>query len=559
MQNRTALITTFDKTGIIDFAKRLKQLSFRIISTGKTWNTLSHAGISAETVSEYTATEELLDGRVKTLHPKIFAGLLARKEKKNELDELATAEIAFIDLVIVNLYPFEKVKNKKISLEQTLDYIDIGGISLIRAAAKNFSSVTTVCEIDDYERVVSLLETQNCITSEINRELAIKAFQLTSQYDKLISEFLLENKNIKPQKNINFDVYHKEKLRYGENPQQKASFYSTTQKNQRVKKISGIKDLSYNNYLDIDIAKKILLNFKSDTSAAVVIKHNIPCGMATGSTITQSVIKAWEGDPISAFGGVVAVNKPVDLEMIQYLRDNSSEHFTYAWDGVEFIPQKISKKFVDLLIAPSFDETVIQYLQDTQDNIRLAEISLNNSPDFKQDIRILSDGILVQENIFLNEFLINVTDNQPPFPLYLLAKFGIIAALYAKSNACVLVREYEEQFFQLIGMGNGQPNRISSMLNLAIPQAKRVLKNEYEKLEGTSSIIYETWEKEQLKKILCVSDGFFPFTDIIKVFVDNKIQFIVQPGGSKQDKQVIDMCRQYNIIMFFTQKRYFKH
>lgn len=498
---KLALISVYDKTGIVDFANELQeQFNFEIISTGKTAQLLAEKCLKITSVSDFTKFPEILDGRVKTLHPMIFGGILADLTNKKHVSELRKYEMRPFSLVVVNLYPFEK--------ERTIEQIDIGGVSLIRAAAKNYSSVGVVCSPEDYGYVLSEMQVNNgMMTLETRKKLAAKAFRTTAYYDTLISEYLGKK-------------YFEEKfvlafsktmdLRYGENPHQKGAFY--TKGGFDFKQIQG-KKLSFNNILDVDAAVNVLSFLDLKRSCAVVVKHTNPCGVAYGGDIYQAFERAWSGDTLAAFGGIVGVNETVDEKLATHM---------------------IQKGFFEVLVCPEISEKALEAFS-VKKNLRIMvnpgikNLKVNEELDFKH----VRGGILVQEpdTYELKPTDLKIVTKKRPTKLQMNNLFlAWELARVSKSNTIVLVKNEA-----LVSSGVGQQDR-KRCCELAVSKAGKRSKN-----------------------CVCASDAFFPFSDGPEILIKAGVKAIIQPGGSIRDQETIDLCNKYKVAMVFTGVRCFKH
>lgn len=496
---KRALISVYDKTGIVDFAQKLTKSGYEIISTGGTSKILKDNGIEAIEVSDVTKFEEILSGRVKTLHPAIFAGILATDAQADEIQKL---EITPIDLVVVNLYPFEEASKKDFIMKDLVEYIDIGGVSLLRAAAKNFERVSVVSSPEQYAG----FKPENSL--ECRQKLAKEAFLLTSKYDSLIANSLSQGAGLG--ESMNLSLSKKSDLRYGENPHQKAALYSF-QKEVDYEILNG-KELSYNNIVDVASALDIVSEFY-DVSAVSIIKHNNPCGVALGADIHDAYLRAFDCDPISAFGGIIAFTQKVTLAVAKHA------------SGI----------FLEVLVAPDFEPEALELLKQKK-NLRL--IKLNTKlEDYKKlktlDVKASPFGVLVQDadvkDLDKDTFKV-VTKKKPTQEQLEDMIFAWKVAKYAKSNAIVVVKDK-----RTLGIGIGQTSRIGSM-EIALNQAC-----------------------DDTKDAVIASDGFFPAVDNIHAAAQGRIGAIIQPGGSIKDEDVIKECDKYEISMVTTGIRHFRH
>ncbi len=505
-----------------------------MISTGGTAGVLKNAGIKVKDVSELTGFPEMMDGRVKTLHPKIHGAILGLRDNPSHVKEAAEQGIEFIDIVVVNLYPFEKTIAEGGNLEDAIENIDIGGPALVRAAAKNYRHVAVITDPLDYPLILKELRHHE-ISLETKERLAVKAFRRIADYDCAIDTYLsqtLANEDI-----LRLKFVEGRTLRYGENWHQRAKFYREEVSEPSVanaKQLHG-KALSYNNYLDAESALNLALGFK-DSIAVVVVKHCNPCGFATGKTLTEALSRAWEGDPMSSFGSIICMTRKPDLATVEYLKG----------------------RFVEMIIAPGYDEDALFFLKNKSKDLRILELSLENGVPFENTYRYIIGGMLVQSR---NRGLYEKWEvaTQHPFPEEKrgLAEFALTACKYTRSNAVVLAREYEKGFYQILAIGAGQPNRVDAIRKLAATKAVENLKMLYEREKPRVS------EDEYIKSIMgeCVlaSDAFFPFDDSIIYSAENNIRYIVSPGGSIRDKEVIDAANRLGVSLVFTGMRHFLH
>lgn len=537
MPVRRALISVSDKTGVVDFARKLSEHGVEILSTGGTSNTLKNNNIPVIPIDSYTGHPEIMDGRVKTLHPKVHGGILAIRDNPMHVKQMKENGIEPIDLVVVNLYPFQKtVSNPDVSIAEAIENIDIGGPTMVRSSAKNHAYVTIIVDPADYSLIFSELKENGGISFETRKKMAVKAFRHTADYDAAIDKYL---SGVYLDEQILRVYYNKgEKLRYGENPHQEAVFYKSTNNDgaslARSVKIHG-KELSYNNIVDGDAALEIIKEIE-DSPAVSVIKHTNPCGFATGADLGLALEAAWSGDPVSAFGSIIALSRKMDLKTAQAL----------------------SGRFVEMVIAPDFDPQAIEFLEKKSSSIRLlATGELKNRSSKQQSLRFVSGGLLCQSSD--NEIFTkweSVTKIPFPEEKKMLAQFALIAVKHTKSNAIVLAQQYAPGYFKVLGMGAGQPNRVDSFKKLALARAVENLKNQYlyEKKD-----LPEDGRFPELADVVLASDAFFPFPDIIEEAYASGVRYIVQPGGSKKDTEIIETCDRLGISMAFTGMRHFYH
>jgi phosphoribosylaminoimidazolecarboxamide formyltransferase/IMP cyclohydrolase len=507
---KKALISVSDKSNLKLILPILKKFNYEIISSGGSYKTIKDMGYNCVEISNYTGFSEMLDGRVKTLHPKIHAGILSVRKNRKHSKELKKHKISNIDLVIVNLYPFQKKMREKIKIDKLIEYIDIGGPALIRAAAKNFNDVTIISNIDDYSFLIKELKINNGITSiKFRKHMSAKAFSLTAYYDSAIANWLNNQLSIKfpEKKTLHGELL--QNLRYGENPHQRAKLYITTN-NLGLNKLHG-KDLSYNNYNDIYSALEILKSFKKN-EGVTIIKHANPCGVSIEKNQFKSFKNALKCDPISAFGGIVAINSSVSIKLAL----------------------ELNKIFFEIIIAKGFNKKALKILKKRK-NVRLidcSKFSLNNSINYL----FLGNAILAQDlnNVSINNKLKIVTKNKPSLLQLTSLQFAFNMCKFVKSNAIVLVKDKST-----IGIGSGQPSRLDSC-----------------KIASNKALQFVP---EKLLNSVAASDAFFPFPDGVQKLIDEGIAAIIQPGGSVNDKKIIKVADEAGIVMAFTGKRHFKH
>ena len=504
---KRALISVSDKTNIIEFAKGLEKHGFEVISTGGTYTHLKNNGVSCISIEDVTYFPEILEGRVKTLHPKIHGGLLSKRGNELHNKHVAENNIEYIDLVCVNLYPFEAtVKKEGVSEEEIIENIDIGGPSMLRSAAKNFNDVAVVTDINDYAKVLEELE-QGGITYETRRALAIKVFSTTASYDAAIANYFNKKDNLVPER-LTLSYKLQDSLRYGENPHQKAYHYVQDNNEsyalQNAVQLHG-KEMSYNNIQDASAALDILSEFEEITCVAV--KHMNPCGVATGNSVFEAYSRAYEADPVSIFGGIVAVNGKVDKETAE----------------------KMHSIFLEIILATDYDEEALEILTKKK-NLRIYKLSEKNN-NHEQQIKSVRGGILVQDfNDKLADEYESVTDKKVDEAQQKDIEFGLKVVKHVKSNAIVVVKDG-----QTLGIGAGQMNRVGSC-KIALEQAG-----------------------EKARGAVLASDAFFPMRDSADIAADYDIAAIVQPGGSIRDQESIDACNEKGVAMVFSKIRHFKH
>jgi len=504
---RRALISVFDKTGIVGLAESLNQHGVEIISTGGTAKTLGDAGLPVKGISTYTGFPEIMDGRVKTINPLVEGGILGLRDKHAE--EAKTNNIGWIDLVVCNLYPFSKIISRDdCDLMTAMENVDIGGPTMIRSAAKNVGWVTALVDPQDYQGIIDELDEFAEISFETRKELSAKAFGHTAQYDTIIHNYL---KDEKLSNDFSLTYNKHSAMRYGENPHQSAAAYqypNDRSKNILNAKIHQGKQLSYNNIMDADAALSCLKEF--DQTACVVVKHANPCGVAIGEEIADVYTRAFNADSLSAFGGIIALNRTCTVA----------------------VAEAISSIFVEIILAPSFDEDALSVLSKKK-NLRVLEVGDITGRENKLEYRNVDGGILVQDtdtSVLTLDELKTVTKVVPSDTEMKTMLFGWKVLKHVKSNAILLVKNNET-----VGIGAGQVSRVDAV-NIA-------LKKSGERLDNS---------------ILC-SDAFFPFRDSIDKIANTGIVAVIQPGGSVRDQEVIAACNDHGIAMVFTGRRCFKH
>jgi phosphoribosylaminoimidazolecarboxamide formyltransferase / IMP cyclohydrolase len=560
MKIKRALVSVFDKAGIIDFVRELHKNEIEIISTGGTAKSIRDAGIPVKDVSEVTGFPETMNGRVKTLHPLIHGGILACRDNDEHMQSVSDLKIPLIDLIVVNLYPFlEVIKDENVALDIAIENIDIGGPTMIRAAAKNYKHVTVVTDPTDYNKIIRQINEKGEVNLETRANLAIKVFHTISQYDGAIDTYL--SQKIADESRLHMCYTGGETLRYGENSHQQAKFYkdlNSTETSTADADVLNGKAMSYNNYVDANAALEVVKDLPADKPAVSVIKHMNPCGLATGQTVGEAIARAWEGDVISAFGGVIATNSKVDMAFAEFLKGDSVKHLSYSVVDGEYIPAEVpTGKFVEVVIAPDYDDDAFEFLKAKSKTIRL----LKTKPTIEKEkttFRSITGGLLVQtrDDQLMDRFEV-VTEKQFSDSYKALAEFTIVACKNTKSNAIVLGREYLPNQFQVIGMGAGQPNRVDSMRKLSITKARENMRREFDARDIQGD--FETWWLEQVGKMVLVSDAFFPFDDTVREAASFGIKHIIQPGGSMRDDDAIKACNELGVAMAFTGLRHFNH
>lgn len=499
---KRALISVFDKNGILEFANFLVNHGVEIISTGGTYKHLKENGVPVIEVAEVTGAPEMLDGRVKTLHPVIHGGILAIRDNAEHMATIKERGISTIDMVVVNLYPFFKKVNEDLTFEEKVEFIDIGGPTMLRSAAKSFHDVVVISDTADYETVMKEMEAGE-VTFETKKRLAGKVFNLTSAYDAAISQFLLGDEM---PKYLNASYEKLMDLRYGENPHQKAAYYISTTDTGAMKDFDQLngKELSFNNLRDMDVAWRTVCEFTEP--ACCGLKHSTPCGAAIGKNVYEAYTKAYECDPVSIFGGIVALNKEVDADTAR----------------------EMVKIFLEIVIAPSFTDEALEVLR-TKKNLRV--IKCKHTPQDKINMVKVDGGLLIQdEDLSFTTDYEAVTEKAPTAEEMENLIFGMKVVKHVKSNAIVVVKD-----MMAVGIGNGETNRIWP--------TRQAIERAGDKIEGA----------------ILASDAFFPFRDVVDECAKAGIKAIIQPGGSMRDQESIDACNEHGMSMVFTGMRHFKH
>jgi phosphoribosylaminoimidazolecarboxamide formyltransferase / IMP cyclohydrolase len=501
----SALISVYDKTNLEHIVKKLHELNVTIYSTGGTQTFIEGLGAKVVPVEELTSYPSILGGRVKTLHPKIFGGILNRRDLADDQKQIAEFAIPEIDLVIVDLYPFEDTVASGASHADIIEKIDIGGISLIRAAAKNYKDVVIIPSKNQYEPFINLLNEKQGFTSEEDRKwYATQAFDVSSHYDGEIYKYFLAN----DEGSLKVSVKEKNALRYGENPHQKGYFYGDL--NAMFQKLNG-KELSYNNLLDVDAAVNLMEEFKNDAPTFAILKHNNACGLATRNTLVQAYKDALAGDPVSAFGGVLISNTNIDLATAK----------------------EIHSLFCEVIIAPGYDAEAVELLKEKANRIILVQ---NNVALPKTQVRTALNGVLVQDKDLITDKKENFetrTNATPSAQEQEDLEFANKLVKHTKSNTIVLAKNK-----QLLASGTGQTSRVDA-LSQAIHKAQSF--------------------KFDLQGAVMASDAFFPFPDCVEIAHKAGITAVIQPGGSIKDELSINYCNANNLSMVFTGNRHFKH
>lgn len=509
---KRALVSVSEKNNLLEFVQQLVELGYEIISSGGTKKVLEQANVAVMAIDEVTNFPEILDGRVKSLHPMVHGGLLARRNDTHHQVQIKENNIQYIDLVCVNLYPFaQTILNPEATHEDKIENIDIGGPSMLRSAAKNFHDVTVVVDPQDYDLVISELRNQGQTTLETRQVLAGKVFNHTAAYDAMIANYFNEINEIKIPQKLTITYEQKQSLRYGENPHQEGAFYERLGKAPysvaSSQQLHG-KELSYNNIADANAALEILAEF--ETPAAVVVKHMNPCGVGIGETLAVAYEKAYQADPVSIFGGIVALNREVTIEVAKQLH------------GI----------FLEIVIAPSFSAEALECLKQKK-NIRLLTTDMSAALQSSQKLTTVNGGLLLQDADTLSIALENlevVTEAKPTQEDLEQLLFGFKVCKHVKSNAIILVKDG-----MTIGVGAGQMNRVGAA-KIALEQAS-----------------------EKAKGAFLASDAFLPMADTVQLAAKYGIKAIIQPGGSIKDQDSIEACNELGIAMIFTKVRHFKH
>ena len=507
-----ALVSVSDKTGVVEFAQQLRSLGWEIIATGGTMKLLRDNGVEVINISDVTGFPEICDGRVKTLHPKVHGGLLARRDDESHLQALKENSIEFIDMVCVNLYPFRQTISKPdVTMEDAIENIDIGGPSMLRSAAKNYKDVTVVCDPADYAQIIEQIKAGGNTTVETRLQLSAKAYTHTAEYDSMIATYMRKAAGLNEKLFLEFDL--KQGLRYGENPHQQAKFYAAENAGSfslaNAKQLNG-KELSYNNIQDANAALSIVREF--DEPFCVGLKHMNPCGAAIGKDVVDAWTKAYEADKVSIFGGIVAVNREVTREAAELMKPI----------------------FLEIIMAPSFSEEALEVLC-TKKNLRLLQVDMTKDDSVVNQYVSVNGGLLVQDldkSTTEVKAELCVTERKPTDEQLTDLNFGWRIVKHVKSNAIVAVKDGHT-----VGVGAGQMNRVGSA-EIALKQA------------------HAAGFKEGL---VLASDGFFPFDDSVTMAAEYGVMAIVQPGGSVRDEDSIAKANEKGITMLFTGMRHFKH
>ena len=507
-----ALVSVSDKAGVVEFCQNLVRLGWEIIATGGTQKLLDDSGVKTIGISDVTGFPEICDGRVKTLHPKVHGGLLARRDDESHLKALKDNSIEFIDMVCVNLYPFRQTISKPdVKMEDAIENIDIGGPSMLRSAAKNYRDVTVVCDPEDYARIIREIEEGGNTTLETRLQLSAKAYTHTAEYDMCIATYMRKQAELNEKLFASFDLV--QTLRYGENPHQSAKFYASSERVPyslaTAKQLNG-KEMSYNNIQDANAALNIVREFKEPF--AVGLKHMNPCGAAIGTDIKDAWVKAYEADTVSIFGGIVAVNREITKEVAELMKPI----------------------FLEIIMAPSFSEEALEILC-TKKNLRLLQVDMGELESVQTQYVSVNGGLLVQQlDTDTKEVVADmcVTERKPSAKELEDMNFGWRIVKHVKSNAIVVVKDGHT-----VGVGAGQMNRVGSA-EIALKQAEAAGFTE---------------------GLVLASDGFFPFDDTVTLAQKYGVTALVQPGGSVRDEDSVKKANEFDMTMLVTGMRHFKH
>ncbi len=503
---KRALVSVYKKDGILELCKYLEGAGYELVSTGGTAKYLSDNGLNVRKVEEVTGFPEVLGGRVKTLHPRVFSGILADKRNEEHVEQMKNVGLEFFDVVVVNLYPFEEtISREGVTEQEAIEQIDIGGVSLIRAAAKNFNSVNVLTEVGQYEEYIEMhKKTGGKIPEEYSKRLAFEAFRNITGYDYAIEEYFGKSIGVPVFPGLK-EIYP---LRYGENPHQTAVLFKENFDN--IFEVLHGKELSYNNLLDVDAAMSIIGEFEKSSPSCVIIKHGNPCGAAEGSSLKEAYIKAFQTDTVSPFGGIIIFNKRLDMEAAE----------------------EVDKIFSEIILAPDYDDDVLELLKKKK-NRRIIKFSFGH---LNYEFRRITGGVLMQERdmkVYDKEKLRIVTDAKPSERELQDCEFAYKIVKHTKSNAVIFVRN-----LQTLAIGGGQPSRVDST-KIAVSKAKQF----GIELEGS----------------VAASDAFFPFADGMIEVAKAGGKCIVQPGGSVRDEEVIKAANELGVAMLFTGYRHFRH
>lgn len=510
---KRALVSVSDKTNLIPFVQQLIENGYEIISTGGTQKAIEQAGLPVMGISEVTGFPEIMDGRVKTLHPMVHGGLLSVRTNPKHQEEMRQNGIQYIDMVVVNLYPFKQtIEKENVTFAEAIENIDIGGPSMLRSAAKNHQFVTVVCDAADYDAVIAEIKANGDTTLETRSRLAAKVFRHTAAYDAMIAQYLTDRVGEEDPENMTLTFTRKQSLRYGENPHQKAAFYAGKKQGYSMAWATQLhgKELSYNNIQDADATLQILREF--DEPTVVAVKHKNPCGVGIGKDGMEAWTRCYEADKVSIFGGIVATNQVVD----------------------EALATAMKPVFLEIILAPEFTPEALAVLT-TKKNIRLMTFDLDKSKADQKMFISVTGGMLMQsiDRAGAEDYDIKVvTKKQPTETEMRDLLFGMKVCKHVKSNAILLAKD-----MKTIGVGAGQMNRVGSA-HIALEQAK---------------------EAGHTDHICLASDAFFPFDDVVRMAAQYGVTAIIQPGGSVRDEDSIKACDELGIAMIFTGVRHFRH
>ncbi len=514
-----ALFSVSDKTGVVEFASGLVKLGWEIIATGGTMKLLQEAGLKVINISDVTGFPEICDGRVKTLHPKVHGGLLGRRDLESHKAQLAENGIEFIDMVCVNLYPFKQtIEKPDVTMEDAIENIDIGGPSMLRSAAKNWSAVTVVCNPENYDKVIAEIKEHGDTTQETRLKLSAEAYTHTAQYDMMIATYMRKAAGLNEKLFLEYDL--KQSLRYGENPHQTARFYATKKKVSfslaTAEQLNG-KELSYNNIQDANAALNIVREF--DEPFCVGLKHMNPCGAAIGKDVVEAWKKAYEADKVSIFGGIVATNREINEEVAELMKPI----------------------FLEIIMAPSFTPEALDILT-SKKNLRLLKVDMTKEEVRHNQFVSMNGGLLVQEQDVFTKTItpdMCVTEAKPSSKQLEDLQFAWKIVKHVKSNAIVVVKDG-----MTYGVGAGQMNRVGSA-EIALKQAQATLASEGKDIKEFGLVLG--------------SDGFFPFDDTVALAAEYGVKAVVQPGGSVRDEDSVKKANEFGITMLCTGMRHFKH
>lgn len=514
-----ALFSVSDKTGVVEFASELVQLGWEIIATGGTMKLLQEAGLKVTNISEVTGFPEICDGRVKTLHPKVHGALLGRRDLESHIAQLKENGIEFIDMVCVNLYPFKQtIAKPDVTMDDAIENIDIGGPSMLRSAAKNWTAVTVVCNPEHYAKIIDEIKAYGDTKKETRLQLSAEAYTHTAQYDMMIATYMRKAADLNEKLFLEYDL--KQSLRYGENPHQNAKFYASLEKVPyslaTAQQLNG-KELSYNNIQDANAALNIVREFEAPF--CVGLKHMNPCGAAIGKDVVEAWKKTYEADKVSIFGGIVATNREINKEVAELMKPI----------------------FLEIIMAPSFTEEALEVLK-TKKNLRLLKVDMSKEEGGHKQYVSMNGGMLVQEQDIDTKKVVAdmcVTETKPSSEQITDLDFAWRIVKHVKSNAIVVVKDG-----MTYGVGAGQMNRVGSA-EIALKQAQTTLAEEGKDIKEVGLVLG--------------SDGFFPFDDTVALAAEYGVKSIVQPGGSLRDEDSVKKANEHKISMLLTGMRHFKH